>query len=106
MAYGPGREKDRPLLLGPVKTNIGHLEAAAGMAGVIKSVLSLRHGVVPPHLNFDQPTSRVDWDSLPLKVTAEATPLPDTQVLGRPLRAGVSSFWYERHHRPCDSGEL
>jgi acyl transferase domain-containing protein/acyl-CoA synthetase (AMP-forming)/AMP-acid ligase II/NADPH:quinone reductase-like Zn-dependent oxidoreductase/acyl carrier protein len=90
--YGIGRSPGRPLMIGSVKTNIGHLEAAAGIAGLIKAVLSLQHGVIPKHLNFTTPSNRIDWASLPVKVTAEATPLPTG--LGRPWRIGVSSFGF------------
>jgi len=90
-AYGSGRDPDRPLLIGSVKTNIGHLEAAAGIAGLIKAVLALRHRLVPKHLNFDAPSPRIDWEQLPIKVTAEATPLVPAQ---RPARVGVSSFGF------------
>ena len=88
--FGREREADRPLLMGSVKTNIGHLEAAAGVAGIIKAVLAMRHGVIPKHLHFDAPSPHVDWDRLPVRVTSESTdwPLPD----GRPARAGVSAF--------------
>ena len=91
-AYGKGRDADRPLLLGSVKTNIGHLEAAAGVAGVIKVLLAMREGVIPKHLHFDKPTPRVDWEQLPVRVVSEATPWPSG--LDRPVRAGVSSFGY------------
>ena len=87
---GREREVDRPLLMGSVKTNIGHLEAAAGIAGIIKVVLAMRHGVIPRHLHSDAPSPHVDWDRLPVRVTSESTdwPLHD----GRPARAGVSAF--------------
>ena len=87
---GREREADRPLLMGSVKTNIGHLEAAAGIAGIIKVVLAMRHGVIPKHLHFDAPSPHVDWERLPVRVTSESTdwPLDD----GRPARAGVSAF--------------
>ncbi|MEI7601619.1 MAG: SDR family NAD(P)-dependent oxidoreductase, partial [Aestuariivirga sp.] len=91
-AYGVGRDASHPLLIGSVKTNIGHLEAAAGIAGLIKAVLSLQHGVIPKHLNFVTPSPRIDWSGLPVKVTSEATPLP--AGLGRPWRIGVSSFGF------------
>ena len=91
-AYGEGRDADRPLLLGSVKTNVGHLESAAGVAGVVKVLLAMRHGVIPKHLHFERPNPRLDWDSLPVRVTREATPWPENP--GRPLRAGVSSFGF------------
>ncbi len=89
--YGEGREAERPLLLGSVKTNIGHLEGAAGVAGVIKVLASLRAGVIPKHLHFETPNPRIAWEELPVRVTAEATPWPERD---RPRRAGVSSFGY------------
>ena len=89
-AYGEGRPADRPLLLGSVKTNVGHLEPAAGVAGLVKVLLSLREGVIPQHLHFETPNPRIEWDALPVRVTAEATGWPETS--GRPRRAAVSSF--------------
>ncbi len=91
-AYGEGRDPDRPLLLGSVKTNVGHLESAAGVAGVIKVLLAMQEGVIPKHLHFGRPNPRLDWDSLPVRVTREAIPWPENP--GRPLRAGVSSFGF------------
>ena len=91
-AYGKGRPSDRPLLLGSVKTNIGHLEAAAGVAGVIKVLLSMRAGVIPKHLHFERPNPRMDWERLPVRVTSSATAWPSPG--DRPLRAGVSSFGF------------
>ncbi len=90
--YGEGREAGRPLLLGSVKTNVGHLESAAGIAGVVKVLLALREGVIPPHLHFETPNPRIEWDSLPVRVTSEATPWPETP--DRPARAAVSSFGF------------
>ena len=90
--YGEGRSEDRPLLLGSVKTNVGHLEAAAGVAGVVKVLLAMRHGVIPRHLHFETPNPKLDWEALPVRVTSEATPWPE--VSGRPVRAGVSSFGF------------
>ena len=88
--YGPGRSADRPLVVGSVKTNIGHLEAAAGVAGLIKTVLAMASGTIPRHLNFSHPNPHVDWAGLPVRVAAEAQAWPDT---GRraPL-AAISSF--------------
>ena len=88
--YGRGRAADRPLLMGTAKTNIGHLEAAAGAAGIIKVVLAMRHGFIPKHLHFDEPSPHVDWDRLPVRVTSEPTSWP--RETDRPHRAGVSAF--------------
>ena len=89
-AYGRGREPDRPVLIGSVKTNIGHLEAAAGVAGVIKAVLSIGRRTIPKHLHFRNPSPQIDWDRIPLRVTGERTEWPLRS--GRPPRAGVSGF--------------
>ncbi|WP_116374612.1 type I polyketide synthase [Mycobacterium sp. MFM001] len=89
--YGDGRDSGRPLLMGSVKTNIGHLESASGAAGLIKVVLSLQHGVLPASLHFDKPSPHIPWDSLPVQVLDKPTPW---QANGRPRRAGVSSFGF------------
>ncbi|OBK45113.1 type I polyketide synthase [Mycobacterium sp. 1081908.1] len=90
-ALGKGRDADRPLLIGSVKTNIGHLEAAAGIAGLIKVILSLEHEVLPKHLNFSKPSPHIPWDRLPVRVVDEALPWKRD---GRPRIAGVSSFGF------------
>ncbi|MCH9731294.1 MAG: SDR family NAD(P)-dependent oxidoreductase, partial [Actinomycetia bacterium] len=90
-AYGESRDADRPLLMGSVKTNIGHLESASGAAGLIKVVLSLQHGLLPQSLHFENPSPHIPWDSLPVRVVDKATPW---QADGRPRRAGVSSFGF------------
>ncbi|WP_304106199.1 type I polyketide synthase [Mycolicibacterium bacteremicum] len=90
-AYGRGREAGRPLLIGTAKTNIGHLESAAGVAGLIKVVLSLQHELLPQTLHQNNPSPHIPWDTLPVKVVDAATPW---QANGRPRRAGVSSFGF------------
>ena len=89
--YGRGRQPDAPLLAGAVKTNLGHLEAAAGIVGLIKATLAVQHGTIPANLHFDTPNSHIPFDQLRLKVVAEATDWPAT---GRPRLAGVSSFGF------------
>ena len=88
--YCKGRATGRPLLTGSVKTNVGHLESAAGVAGVIKAVLATRRGVIPKHLHFHDPNPAIDWDRLPLQVTTDLTEWPRRN--GRPRLAGVNSF--------------
>jgi acyl transferase domain-containing protein len=78
-----------PLLVGSVKTNIGHLEPASGIAGLIKAVLAMQHGEIPPHLHFSQPNPNVAWDRLNIEVTST---LRDWPRRDRPMVAAVSSF--------------
>ncbi|MDE2845937.1 MAG: polyketide synthase [Gemmatimonadota bacterium] len=88
--YCRGRDADHPLLTGSVKTNLGHLESAAGVAGPIKAALVVKHGVIPKHLHFHDPNPGIDWDNLPIRVTTEMMDWPRTD--GRTRMAGVNSF--------------
>ncbi|MCY4674591.1 MAG: beta-ketoacyl synthase N-terminal-like domain-containing protein [Bacteroidetes bacterium] len=88
--YGRGRNTDQPLLIGSVKTNIGHLEPAAGVAGVIKVVLAMNQRVIPRHLHFKKPTPKFPWEKFSLQVASKKTDWPN--VHGRLPCAGVNGF--------------
>ncbi|WP_042836008.1 ketoacyl-synthetase C-terminal extension domain-containing protein, partial [Streptomyces sp. NRRL S-15] len=77
--------------IGSVKSNIGHTEAAAGVAGVIKAVLCLQQGLIPPNLHFERPNPEIPFDALPLRVPTETVPFP---ALDGPRRVGVNSFGF------------
>lgn len=89
--YGEGRDPGRPLLVGSVKTNIGHLEAAAGVAGLLKVVLSLQHGTVPQHLHLRTPNPHIPWGRIPVAVPGKAA---DWEPLGSRRIGAVSSFGF------------
>ncbi|MBV9314537.1 MAG: type I polyketide synthase, partial [Pseudonocardia sp.] len=119
LGRAPGRRS--PLLVGSVKTNIGHLEAAAGVTGLVKAVLALWHGELPASLHFETPNPVIDFDLLNIKVARTRAPLPDADLV---RFAGVSAFGMggtnchlvlagaparampERHHRPTSSATV
>ena len=88
---GRARPQNAPLLLGALKSNLGHLEAAAGIAGFVKAVLTVQRGHIPANLHFEKPNPHIPFDDLQLKVVAEPTDWPSPD---RPRRAGVSSFGF------------
>lgn len=86
-----GRARAEPLWIGSVKSNLGHLEAGAGVAGMMKTVLALHHGELPPSIHFTTPNPHVEWDSTPVRVVTSGRPFPEWE--GRRI-AGVSSFGF------------
>jgi acyl transferase domain-containing protein/acyl-CoA synthetase (AMP-forming)/AMP-acid ligase II/acyl carrier protein len=89
-AYG-STARSHPLIIGSVKTNVGHLESAAGVAGLQKVVLALGHATIPAHLHCEDRSPNIDWESVALKLPADTQPWP---TLDHPRRAGVSSFGF------------
>lgn len=86
-----GRASDHPVMLGSIKTNLGHLETAAGVAGLIKTVLALQHHEIPPHLHLRELSPHIAWSDLPVTVPTQRTPWNPTN--GKRI-AGVSSFGF------------
>ena len=87
--YGKNRPQNQPLIVGSVKTNFGHLEAAAGVSSLIKVALALHHQEIPPHLHFNKPNPYIPWDNIPVMIPTSGIPWKHEN---RPRRAGVSSF--------------
>ncbi|NER48711.1 MAG: type I polyketide synthase [Symploca sp. SIO1A3] len=89
--FGKTHSQEEPLIIGSAKTNIGHLEGAAGIAGLMKVVLQLQHQQMAPSLHFNQPNPYINWSELPVKVSTQLTPW---QTNGNSRIAGVSSFGF------------
>lgn len=89
--YCRRRAMDQPLLIGSVKSNLGHMEAAAGVGGLVKTVLALRHGEIPANLHFRQPNPHIPWDRLPVRVPTSTVPWPGDEGT---RYAGVSAFGF------------
>jgi acyl transferase domain-containing protein len=90
--YGKAQRPEDLCVIGSMKTNIGHLEAASGMAGLIKTALCLQHRQIPPTLHFETPNPQIPFDDLRLRVAQRLEPWPETY--GQPARAGVNSFGF------------
>ncbi|MDF5727708.1 MAG: beta-ketoacyl synthase N-terminal-like domain-containing protein [Rhizonema sp. PD38] len=87
--FGSNHTQERPLLIGSVKTNIGHQEGAAGIAGLLKVLLALQKEEIPPHIHFQKPNPRIAWEKLPIKIPVEPTPWRQGE---KSRFAGVSAF--------------
>ena len=94
-------DRDQPLIVGSVKTNIGHLEAAAGVSGLIKVILSLQHRAIPPHLHFKTPSPHIAWQDLPFVVPRQPDPLATDQ---RASDRRGQFVRLQRHQRACCPG--
>lgn len=89
--FKDSHSRQDPLQVGSVKTNIGHLESASGIIGLIKTVLALKHQTIPAHLHLQQPNPHIDWQNLPIKIPTQSQPW---KMRGDKRRAGVSSFGF------------
>lgn len=88
VVFGEGHSKENPLMIGSVKTNMGHLESAAGVVGLMKLILAIQNGEIPPHLHLKQPSPHIPWDDLPLTIPTVRTPWLDRRI------GGISSFGF------------
>ena len=89
--YAKGRKKNEPVLIGSVKSNVGHLEAAAGVTSIIKVILSLQHEMIPANLNFNTPNPFINWAELPIKVVNQHTQWKRKNGI---RRAGINGFGF------------
>ena len=90
--YNENRDKNKPLILGSVKSNIGHLESAAGIAGLIKTVLCIQNSSIPKQIHFDTPNKHINWKNLNIKIPQQYTGW--NKENNEPKRAGISSFGF------------
>ncbi|KAL2875455.1 hypothetical protein SGCOL_009367 [Colletotrichum sp. CLE4] len=88
--FGEGRSVDKPVLVGSIKTNLGHLEASSGIAGVIKAIMMLKNEMIPPNLNYEEANPKIDMKSLGVKVPLQAQNWPE----GMPRRVSVNNYGY------------
>ena len=98
-------QRAEPLWVGSVKTNIGHLEEAAGIAGLMKVVLALQENEIPPHLHFRNPNPHIAWENIAIRATAQPTPWPQRRrfAASAPLGwVGQTPTWCWKKHLPRD----
>jgi amino acid adenylation domain-containing protein/thioester reductase-like protein len=90
--YGQARKRDERCVIGSIKSNLGHLESASGVTGLIKTALCLKHRQIPASLHFEKPNPQIPFEELQLRVAQRMQPWPETN--GEPPRAGVNSFGF------------
>ena len=92
--YGNNRSKDDPLFVGSVKTNMGHLEGAAGIVAFLKTSLAIQHGEIPPHLHYETPNPNINWKDIPIQIPKCSTAWPSNRMEKKRRIAGISSFGF------------